>query len=1139
MAYLPEKWSPLESLSSATTQQNVHFGRTGLSCLWSRLKLALVLLFTWTMLGDWKREVELYGPDFRFELEAVRLMDEQADKNKSDGEFASACATYQKALALTEEKLGKRTRDSVHLKILLADAHRSLGDLDSAFRYASEAHQLAGVLCNKGHPLFLGALAQLASIKASNGQLVEAKDHLKQILNAGENSPEPIRVAATANLGAILLQEGDAVAALELLQQGFPAVERLYGTNSLELADVLDFRSLALTDLAWFEQASSDANRSLTIRQRELAPGHYKLAQSMNNVAGLMSAMGKHSEALRIYVAALSNAEASLGWDHPSTASVLDNLATAFQRAGDLAQGLRAARRALAIREKHFGEEAESVAESLETVGTLLLTGGQLFEAQAAYLRALRIWGKSRQPRRLSVARLSDRLALCLQLTGKGPKAAELLDSAYLIYSEMMGEDHPTTLQIGERYLSQLIRNGTNQFELLESLVIRRASILGANHPDVCGSWLHLSQLQREFGRISEARTSIAEALRISRTLDFTVDAVKADVMEAAATAYAADSQNLAARIMASFVVGYFRINALQQLRELSPRESLGPNSRVFNSLKLLHAIARADWENGIRMGQEDPATHLAASKALRLEVEAARVRLELSPETQVGGYLSTFSMLQSQLEALGQAKIGAVERDERRRLLQQQMTEISREIGQRIEKLEISQYAFDLEGPSLAGALPAGSVLIDVFRYSRYEVTNGTLVWRSPRYGAYLTFPRSTESPEGKVLNVDFGESGLIDQSLAQLHRLISDNRIAPSRLGPVLSRLGELVYAPLAPHLTNVAHLIICPDGELGRLPFDLLPVGNTGRHLIEDKRISYVSSGREVVRLAEPRTSVPTNAPVVMGFPDFDLSLAAANGELAGQQARPDSAAAFVAVRTPATLSRDARGHHFDPLPATEREARSAAKLLGEDCVLLLGFAAREAELKRVVSPRILHLATHGFYVTDQEFRATNSLPDLLASSAGPRFGRRPVNEDWENPLIRCGVALAGANHAGGLTNATAEDGILTGLEASLLQLQGTELVILSACQTGAGDVRIGEGVMSLRRAFTIAGAQSVLASHWRVSDEATSRLITEFLRHWRAGKPRVEALREAQLALLRSKEYSSPYFWAAFTLTGQWR
>ncbi len=112
------------------------------------------------------------------------------------------------------------------------------------------------------------------------------------------------------------------------------------------------------------------------------------------------------------------------------------------------------------------------------------------------------------------------------------------------------------------------------------------------------------------------------------------------------------------------------------------------------------------------------------------------------------------------------------------------------------------------------------------------------------------------------------------------------------------------------------------------------------------------------------------------------------------------------------------------------------------------------------------------------------------------------------------------------------------MLTGLKCVLGNRQGTELVILSACQTGAGDVRIGEGVMSLRRAFMIAGAESVLASHWEVSDEATGRLMAEFMRHWRAGKPRAEALREAQLSLLRSKEFSSPYFWAAFTLTGRW-
>jgi len=198
---------------------------------------------------------------------------------------------------------------------------------------------------------------------------------------------------------------------------------------------------------------------------------------------------------------------------------------------------------------------------------------------------------------------------------------------------------------------------------------------------------------------------------------------------------------------------------------------------------------------------------------------------------------------------------------------------------------------------------------------------------------------------------------------------------------------------------------------------------------------------------------------------------------------------------------------------------------------------GAAAREAELKAVVSPRVLHLATHGFFLSDQEFKHTNSLAWSSAFTRhGPPEGGTP--NDWENPLVRCGLALAGANHALQITNALAEDGLLTGLEASLLNLQGTELVILSACDSGAGEVKIGEGVMSLRRAFRIAGAESVLASHWQVSDQATSRLMMEFMRRWRAGEPRAKAWREAQLSLLRSKDFSNPYFWAAFTLTGQW-
>ena len=439
----------------------------------------------------------------------------------------------------------------------------------------------------------------------------------------------------------------------------------------------------------------------------------------------------------------------------------------------------------------------------------------------------------------------------------------------------------------------------------------------------------------------------------------------------------------------------------------------------------------------------------------------------------------------------------------------------------------------------------------MDFVHYRRYDFTAKTNMWREARYAAYLTFPPAAGTTNFVVERVDLGEAAPINAAVADLHQLIAEKRIAPKRLEPVLQRLGALIYGPLAKHLTNVSHLIICPDAQLGRLPFELLPVDAKGRFLVEDKLITYVSSGREVARLAQPRAAVVTSASLVMGDPDFNLALRTApvaavydrrplptNGELAA-----------VTDRRHSTRSRElsTNGFRFIPLPGSAQEARSVASLLGTNCAVRLGAAAREAELKAVVSPRVLHLATHGFFLTDQEFKRTNTFADrfLLAGSfpSGGSFPARqsfaPPGQEWENPLIRCGIALAGANRAAGITNALAEDGILTGLEAALLNLQGTELVILSACDSGSGDVKIGEGVMSLRRAFTIAGAETVLASHWKVSDAATSRLMTEFMRRWRAGTPRGQAWREAQLALLRSKEFASPYFWATFTLTGQWR
>jgi len=480
---------------------------------------------------------------------------------------------------------------------------------------------------------------------------------------------------------------------------------------------------------------------------------------------------------------------------------------------------------------------------------------------------------------------------------------------------------------------------------------------------------------------------------------------------------------------------------------------------------------------------------------------------------------------------------------------MEQGLKVIEEEIAATSELVALTVRERDSSLTDIARNLPSDAILVDFVQYRQPGFTGGDNQWKAQRYAAYLTFSLAKGSTNIQVARVNLGEAVPVNQAVELLCKRMSAGQYAAKDFAPALERVSELVYAPLAKYLTNVSHLIVCPDGQLSRVPFEMLRVGDG--FLIEEKTISYVTSGREIVRLAgSPKSKVQSLKSLVMGGPDFDLDLSKAGSasfQLAGSAGIPARSSADakqdtlpLAGRMPAlrSLSRDYRGIPFKPLLFAVAEARSVAKLLGGDCVLRIGPEAREAELKAVVSPHVLHLATHGFFLSDQDFKRTNALRDSWIGNSGTRWNASLPKDEWENPLMRCGIALAGANHAGQITNAMAEDGLLTGLEASLLHLQGTELVILSACDSGTGEVQIGEGVMSLRRAFRIAGAQTVLASHWKVSDKATSRLMTEFIRRWRSGEPRAKAWREAQLSLLHSKEFASPYFWAAFTLTGQW-
>lgn len=262
-----------------------------------------------------------------------------------------------------------------------------------------------------------------------------------------------------------------------------------------------------------------------------------------------------------------------------------------------------------------------------------------------------------------------------------------------------------------------------------------------------------------------------------------------------------------------------------------------------------------------------------------------------------------------------------------------------------------------------------------------------------------------------------------------------------------------------------------------------------------------------------MRSPNHSESRSQPVIVANPDYD---------------KPGL------NQTSPTRSTDNRGlidpleQTFAPLPASAKEAEAIAPML-PGVKLLTGSMATENALKQLQSPNILHIATHGFFHTDVEppyVDTSTILPDTR--SAQPNV--RPL----ENPLLRSGLALAGAN----LNESSNQDGILTALEAAGLNLLGTKLLVLSACETGLGDVKNGEGVYGLRRALAIAGAESQLISLWAVNDYGTNKLMVSYYQRLIANTARSEALRQTQLEMLSHPTYQHPYFWAAFVPSGDW-
>jgi CHAT domain-containing protein len=348
-----------------------------------------------------------------------------------------------------------------------------------------------------------------------------------------------------------------------------------------------------------------------------------------------------------------------------------------------------------------------------------------------------------------------------------------------------------------------------------------------------------------------------------------------------------------------------------------------------------------------------------------------------------------------------------------------------------------------------------------------------------------------------GDPLFVDLGKEDDINSDISRFRTALSNPR--SQDVTRSARRLDEKLMRPLRKLLGNTRRIFLSPDGALNLIPFAAL-VDEQNRFLVEDYSITYLTSGRDLLRLRG--SAVNVQPPLIVADPAYDLNLP--------KEPKADKTESGINSR-----SGDFSNIRFNSLPGTKSEAMGIGTILG-NARIVMGAQATEAAIKQAARPSVFHIATHGFFLPDQ-------------GQTGASANRS------ENPLLRSGLVLAGVNQR---QSGSGEDGVLTALEASGLDLWNTKLVVLSACETGIGDVRNGEGVYGLRRALVLAGAESQVMSLWQVSDAATRDLMVEYYRGLKAGQGRTEALRDVQLSMLRSKTRAHPFYWASFIQTGAW-
>ncbi len=1047
--------------------------------------------------------------------ETTRL-DTLVDQLYDGGKLGEAIPLAEQSLALRTKRRGSRHPEVAISLNKLGNLYSAQGKYAIAEPLLIQALNIREKALDAMHPDVAESLNSLAGLYELQGKYTKAEPLYSRALTIREKFLGAMHpdVAETLDGLAQLFQRQGAFAKAEpLYLRALDIYEKSLGAMHPDMGSILN----NLATLYWEQGAYAKAEplflRALDINEKSVGAMHPKVANSLNNLAMLYKAQGVYVKAEPLFLRALDINEKSLGPMHPDVANSIENLAALYHAEGAYTKAEPLYLRGLDIREKSLGAMHPDVASSLNNLAELYEAQGAYAKAEPLFLRALDINEKALGAMHPQTAVFLNNLAALYQQQGAYAKAEPLLHRALDINEKALGAFHPD-VALSLNNLAELYK-AQGAYAQAEPLHLRaldiREKVLGGMHPDVANSLSNLAGIYRRAGAYTKAEPMYLRALDIRERAQGEMHPDVAVNLNSLATIYwAQGAYAKVVRLMArasEIQEAQLRLE-LARLSEPRKRALMVLLQKETERVVSLHADA---------MPSSPQALELALATVLRRKGRG----LDSLVDNQLSLRAHLTPALRDQLDQLAAAN---TELSTRLRAPFDPRTKESRAealtaLRTRVDELESrlatasAEFRVQSEPITIAkiqAALPRGSALVEFVDYHRFDPRQAQ-ARQEANYVAYVLPWQG--APQWVALGDAAPIDATIDTVLPAMHKSASLDAAKAA-----LQHLDTLVFAPLRDRLTNISHVILSPDGKLNLVPFEAL-VDSQGHYELEHRLVSYVTSGRDLLRLASRRA--PRSPPTIVAAPDYGPPSAPPRNGL-GTFIPLEGAAAELAE-----------------LPAYFAHART-----------LTGDQATKAALAATVGPAVLHIATHGVYTRDVVTPTPSSnAAEPVSATPTPPAPSTPLDfrgiyldgdpsatdpltpaDDPTHALDRAGLALAGAN--------IGPDGIVTARELASYDWWGTQLVVLSACATGVGAVPSGEGVYGMRRALVLAGAESQVVSLWNVSDASTRELMRAFYNELARGTGRAEALRRAKLRLLRQPRFAHPYYWAAFIPAGDW-